>query len=517
MPAVRGKGNWGSNVPNLLYDALFSGLSQRDDALMHLGDGHVLSGAAFHTLLARAAMALRQVGVVKGDRIAAQIAKSPEALALYGAAVGIGAVFLPLNTAYTATEIDYFLGNASPRLFLCDPATAGSLAPVAARNGAALMTLDGSGAGSFAQAMAMQDSADFAPADCDPGDLAAVLYTSGTTGRSKGAMLSHCNLLSNAAVLADLWRFTDQDVLLHALPIFHTHGLFVASNVALMSGAQMIFLSGFDLEKVLRAIPQATTLMGVPTFYTRLLGDARFDAALTAHMRLFISGSAPLLAETHRDFEARTGHRILERYGMTETNMNTSNPYEGERRAGTVGFPLPGVELRIMADGHDVAKGGVGVIEVRGPNVFKGYWQMPEKTAEELRPDGWFITGDLGQLDCDGYVQIVGRAKDLIITGGYNVYPKEVELLLDAVPGIEESAVVGLPHPDFGEAVFAVLVAKKGATVTADAALCTIAGDLARFKQPKAAVVVNDLPRNTMGKVQKNVLRQTYGAWFKAG
>ncbi len=504
-------------MPNLLYDALFSGLQRREGTLLHLGDGRVLSGRAFHALLARAALALRQAGVVKGDRIAAQIAKSPEALALYGAAVGLGAVFLPLNTAYTASEIDYFLGNASPRLFLCDPGKAEAMAPVAARNGAALMSLDGFGAGSFAQSMATQDGAEFAATACGPDDLAAILYTSGTTGRSKGAMLSHGNLLSNAAVLADLWRFTDRDVLLHALPIFHTHGLFVASNVALLSGAQMIFLAGFDLDRVLGMMPQATTMMGVPTFYTRLLGDTRLDAALAGHMRLFISGSAPLLPETHRDFEARTGLRILERYGMTETNMNTSNPYAGERRAGTVGFALPGVELRIMAGGRDVARGEVGVIEVRGPNVFKGYWQMPEKTAEELRADGWFITGDLGQVDNNGYVQIVGRAKDLIITGGYNVYPKEVELLLDAVPGVEESAVVGLPHPDFGEAVFAVLVANKGAKVTAEDALRVIAGDLARFKQPKAAVVVDALPRNTMGKVQKNALRQTYGTWFTAG
>jgi malonyl-CoA/methylmalonyl-CoA synthetase len=277
----------------------------------------------------------------------------------------------------------------------------------------------------------------------------------------------------------------------------------------------MIFLPGFDLDTVLRLLLQATVLMGVPTFYTRLLGDSRFTRDLVKGMRLFISGSAPLLAETHRAFEERTGHRILERYGMTETNMNTSNPYDGDRRAGTVGFPLPGVELRIMERGREVAPGEVGVIEVRGPNVFRGYWQMPDKTAEDLRPDGWFITGDLGQLDPDGYVQIVGRAKDLIITGGYNVYPKEVELLLDALPGVEESAVVGLPHPDFGEAVFAVLVAKKGVKLEPDVALASIAPSLARFKQPKAAVVVEDLPRNTMGKVQKALLRQTYAGWFR--
>ncbi len=463
-----------------------------------------MSGVAFHAMVARASGALRTAGVIKGDRIAVQVAKSPQALAIYGASVAVGAVFLPLNTAYTPAEVAYFLGNATPRLFLCDPAKAAVLAGPATQHGCALMTLDGDGGGTFAEAMAGQPLT-FQPEECGPDDLAAILYTSGTTGRSKGAMLTHRNLLSNAEVLAALWRFTPQDVLLHALPIFHTHGLFVASNVALLSGAEMIFLSGFDLNTVLRLLPRATVMMGVPTFYTRLLADTRFDRALVAGMRLFVSGSAPLLAETHREFEARTGYRILERYGMTETNMNTSNPYDGDRRAGTVGLPLPGVEVRIVAE----AAGEVGVIEVRGPNVFAGYWQMPEKTAEELRADGWFITGDLGVMDTDGYVQIVGRVKDLIITGGYNVYPKEVELLLDAVPGVIESAVIGLPHGDFGEAVFAVLVGGDAA-----GALAAIAGDLARFKQPKAAVVVTDLPRNTMGKVQKNLLREQYKDWF---
>jgi malonyl-CoA/methylmalonyl-CoA synthetase len=314
--------------------------------------------------------------------------------------------------------------------------------------------------------------------------------------------------LSNAQVLADLWQFTDRDVLLHALPIFHTHGLFVASNVSLLTGGQMIFLPGFDLQAVLTALPRATAMMGVPTFYTRLLEDEHFDWAMTAHMRLFVSGSAPLLAETHLAFEARTGHRILERYGMTETNMNTSNPYVGERRAGTVGLPLPGVELRIEGGSE------VGGIEVRGPNVFLGYWQMPEKTAEELRPDGWFITGDIGRIDAEGYLQIVGRAKDMVISGGFNIYPIEIEMLLDAAPGVLESAVVGLPHPDFGEAVFAVLVAQKGAEMDGAAVLAGLRERLARFKQPKACVVVEALPRNAMGKVQKAELRKTYATWF---
>ena len=499
-------------MPNPLYDALFAPLSLRTSPLMILADGAQITGAQFHTTIARAANALRAAGVQAGDRVAVQIAKSPEALALYAASVSIGAVFLPLNPAYTPPEVGYFLNDAAPRLFICDPAKADALAEVARQT--TLKTLDAKGAGSFGADMAQADW-QFVPEARRGADLAAILYTSGTTGRSKGAMLTHDNLLSNAQTLADLWRFTPQDVLLHALPIFHTHGLFVASNVSLLTGGQMIFLSGFDVEAVLGLLPQATALMGVPTFYTRLLEDARFDRALTAHMRLFVSGSAPLLADTHRQFQDRTGQSILERYGMTETNMNTSNPYVGERRAGTVGFPLPGVELRIMADGAEVAQGAVGGIEVRGPNVFAGYWQMPEKTREELRPDGWFITGDLGQVDADGYVQIVGRAKDLVISGGFNIYPIEVELALDDHPDVLESAVIGLPHPDFGEAVFAVLVAQKGKTLDAQAVLASLSDRLARFKQPKAAVVLAELPRNTMGKVQKAALRASYAAWFQ--
>ncbi|MCB6179889.1 malonyl-CoA synthase [Rhodobacter sp. Har01] len=503
-------------MANTLFDALFAPLRGRDTALLILPDGRQISGAAFLAMVAQAAHALRAQGVQPGDRVAAQVAKSPQALAVYGAAVALGAVFLPLNTAYTPAEVDYFLGNATPRLFLCDPAKAVALAPVAAAHGTAVQTLDGAGGGSFAVAMSGQPET-VQPADRGPDDLAAILYTSGTTGRSKGAMLSHRNLLSNAETLAALWRFTAADVLLHALPVFHTHGLFVATNISLLTGGAMIFLPGFDLDTVLRLLPQATAMMGVPTFYTRLLDDPRISRDLTAGMRLFVSGSAPLLAETHRAFRECTGHRILERYGMTETNMNTSNPYDGERRAGTVGFPLPGVDLRIMADGAEVAPGEVGVIEVRGPNVFLGYWQMPEKTAEELRPDGWFITGDVGCKDADGYVQIVGRAKDLVITGGFNVYPVEVEAELDAQPGVLESAVIGLPHPDFGEAVFAVLVPRPGATLNPDRVLQGLHDRLARFKQPKAAVVVPALPRNAMGKVQKADLRKTYAGWFSPG
>lgn len=499
-------------MANHLFDALFAPLAGRGSDFLILPDGRRISGDAFFHLVGQMAGALRELGVAKGDRIAVQVGKSPEGLAIYGAAVALGAVFLPLNTAYTPDEVAYFLGDATPRVFVCDGAKAQALAAVAAQAGARLVALNGDGTGELADLAA--GASEEAAVACGPDDLAAILYTSGTTGRSKGAMLTQRNLLSNADVLLREWRFTGRDVLLHALPIFHTHGLFVASNVVLLSGAAMIWLPGFEAGAVLRHLPQATVMMGVPTFYTRLLDEPGLTRDLVGHMRLFVSGSAPLLAETHLAWEARTRHRILERYGMTETNMNTSNPYEGERRAGTVGFPLPGVDLRIIAEGREVTPEEVGMIEVRGPNVFAGYWQMPEKTREELRTDGWFITGDLGKRDADGYVHIVGRAKDLVITGGYNVYPKEVELLLDEVPGVAESAVIGVPHPDFGEAVFAVLVPQKGAALDAGQALAAISDRLARFKQPKAAVLVESLPRNTMGKVQKNLLREAYKGWF---
>ena len=501
-------------MSNPLFDALFAPLRDRSDRFLILADGSEITGQAFFALVAQAAHSLQGAGAGAGDRVAVQIAKSPMALAIYGAALAIGAVFLPLNTAYTPDELDYFLENATPRVFLCDPAKADQLAPLAARHGATLLTLDGAGQGSLPDSMRGQPTT-LTPLPRGSADLAAILYTSGTTGRSKGAMLTQGNLLSNAATLAKLWQFTDKDVLLHALPIFHTHGLFVASNIALLTGGAMIFLAGFDADSVVRLLPRATAMMGVPTFYTRLLDCPGFTKAASAHMRVFISGSAPLLAETHSAFQARTGHRILERYGMTETNMNTSNPYDGDRRAGTVGLPLPDVELRIMSGQKQAAPGEVGMIQVRGPNVFAGYWQMPDKTAEDLTPDGWFLTGDLAIQTADGYVQIVGRAKDLIITGGYNVYPKEVELLLDEVPGVLESAVIGLPHPDFGEGVFAVLTARKGVPLDPDSVLAAIAAKLARFKQPMAAVVVADLPRNTMGKVHKNLLRAQYAGRFK--
>ena len=503
-------------MPNPLYDALFAPLKTRETPFLILPDGTTIAGAAFHAMCARVAGALAALGLEPGDRMAVQVEKSPEALALYGGAVMAGVVFLPLNTAYTPDEVAYFLGDAGARLLLADGARSAALAPVAERCGTRMMVLNADGSGSFGTAMA--EAAEAPPAERRDDDLAALLYTSGTTGRSKGAMLSQMNLLSNAQVLAREWQFTDGDVLLHALPIFHTHGLFVATNTLLLAGGAMILLPRLDIDALIRWLPRATSMMGVPTFYTRLLDDPRFTRDLVAHMRLFISGSAPLLAETHTAFEDRTGHRILERYGMTETNMNTSNPCAGERRAGTVGLPLPGVALKVTdpESGADLPQGEIGILEVRGPNVFQGYWQMPEKTAAELRPDGFFITGDLGRIDADGYVTIVGRKKDLIIAGGYNIYPKEIELELDEAPGVRESAVIGVPHADLGEAVLGVLVALPGATPDTAAILADLGRRLARFKVPRALVVVDDLPRNTMGKVQKNLLRARFKDWFAA-
>lgn len=460
--------------------------------------------------------ALAALGVTPGDRVAAQVEKSVEAIILYLATVRAGAVFLPLNTGYTPAEVDYFLTDAQPRIFVCDPAREEALRPVAEKAGARVLTLDAAGRGSLTDAAAGA-AGDFTTVAREDGDLAALLYTSGTTGRSKGAMLSHGNLASNSLALVEAWRFSPRDVLIHALPIFHTHGLFVASNVVLLSGASMIFLPKFDPDRIFAAMPRATVLMGVPTFYTRLLEDRRLDRETARGMRLFISGSAPLLADTHRAWQARTGHAILERYGMTETNMNSSNPYEGERIAGTVGMPLPGVEI-IVTDpetGAELPGGEIGMIEVCGPNVFQGYWRMPEKTAAELRPNGFFVTGDLGRFDERGYLHIVGRGKDLIITGGYNVYPKEIETEIDALPGVTESAVIGLPHRDFGEGVTAVVVPAGDQTLTEADVLHLLESRLAKFKLPKRVVFVEELPRNTMGKVQKNLLRDRFADLYR--
>ncbi len=505
-------------MANPLYDRLFGIHAGKSTPFLHLPDGQVLTHAAFLDMAARLANALTGLELEPGDRVAVQVEKSPEALALYAACAQTGLIFLPLNTAYTTTELQYFIENSGAKLVVCDIANEAGLTPIAQAQNAHLATLNADGNGSLMRrALGMLPA--FEPVSRSEDDLAAFLYTSGTTGRSKGAMLTQANLLSNAETLVQEWRFTKDDVLLHVLPIFHTHGLFVATNVMLASGGSMIFLPKFDQDDILRLMPEATSMMGVPTFYTRLLGDDRFTGDLAHHMRLFISGSAPMLAETHEQFEARTGHRILERYGMTETNMNTSNPYDGERRAGTVGFPLPDVELKVTdpETGALLPHGEIGMIEVRGPNVFKGYWQMPEKTEAELREDGFFITGDLGRVDEDGYLHIVGRGKDLIISGGYNIYPKEIELLLDDQPGVLESAVIGVPHPDFGETVLGILVPQPEQALDLDAILARVQDQLARFKHPRKLIVLDELPRNTMGKVQKNALRATYKDSFIQG
>ena len=457
------------------------------------------------------AAALLDAGIKPGDRVAAQAPKSVEALELYLATVLAGAIFLPLNTAYTAEEIAYFLGDAQPRVFVCDPKRTAELAPAARRCSVhRLMTLSDNGTGSLIEAKSTQD-AGFEGVPRQAQDLAAILYTSGTTGRSKGAMLSHRALQSNAATLSKYWHFNNQDVLIHALPIFHTHGLFVATSCVLMSSSSMIFLNKFNVNSIVEYMSKATVLMGVPTFYQRLLNHPELGTA-SKSMRLFISGSAPLLKDTHQQWREQTGHAILERYGMTETNMNTSNPYTGERRAGTVGFALPGVEV-IVAEprtGEPLPAGETGSIEIRGANLFSGYWQMPQKTSEEFRDDGFFISGDLGKFDEDGYLHIVGRSKDLIISGGYNIYPKEIENLIDEIDSIAESAVIGVRHADLGEAVIAIVVAQSEKQVDESAILSAISKKLARFKQPKRILVVDELPRNTMGKVQKNELRTRY-------
>ncbi len=504
-------------MANHLYDSLFAPHGGQDKPFLILPDGGRVSYAIFMGRAARFAHALTDAGLATGDRLAVQVKKSPDALALYAACVQAGVVFLPLNVGYTRDELAYFVENSGAGILVCDPARAEELRDMAIGQGARLMTLGADGTGSLADAAADKpDSFDTVARGAD--DLAAFLYTSGTTGRSKGAMLTHNNLLSNAQTLVDFWRFSTDDVLLHALPIFHTHGLFVATNVTLAAGSAMIFLPKFDLDAMIDHLPQATAMMGVPTFYTRLLDDDRLTRDLTRNMRLFVSGSAPLLAETHEKFAERTGHRILERYGMTETNMNTSNPYDGERRPGTVGQPLPGVEVKVTdpQTGRTLPQGETGQVEVRGPNVFKGYWQMSEKTAAELREDGFFITGDLGRYDGDGYLQIVGRDKDLIISGGYNIYPKEIELVLDDQPSVLESAVIGVPHADFGETPLAVIVAEKDARPDLDAIAEAVRTALAYYKHPRDIRVVDALPRNTMGKVQKNVLRDTYRAAFTA-
>jgi malonyl-CoA/methylmalonyl-CoA synthetase len=445
-------------------------------------------------------------------RIAVQVEKSPEALMLYLATIRAGFVYLPLNSAYRSGEIDYFIGNAEPSVVVCAPKDFGWVSKIAFKSGVKhVLTLGEDREGSLLARAAHQSSRfETVPRAAD--DLAAILYTSGTTGRSKGAMLTHDNLASNAKVLHSAWHWQPGDVLLHALPLFHVHGLFVASHGALLNGSKMIFLPRFESREVIRCLPRASVFMGVPTYYVRLLADPDFGKDVCSAMRLFVSGSAPLLTETFNEFFQRSGHVILERYGMSETTMLVSNPYEGERRAGTVGFPLSGVAVRVVdSAGHLCAPGEIGDIQVKGPNVFKGYWRMPEKTAEEFTEDGHFKTGDVGRFDTDGYLAIVGRSKDLIISGGYNVYPKEIESVIDEMDGVAESAVIGMPDPDFGEAVTAVVVRKAPASLSEAQVIAALKTCIANFKVPKRVFFVNELPRNTMGKVQKNLLREQFG------
>ena len=493
-----------------LFESRFP--ADRGKPLLLFESGSALSYADADAGAARYASLLAGLGLAPGDRVAVQVEKSPEALVLYLACLRAGLVYLPLNSAYQEGEISYFLENAEPRAVVAQPRSMPWLAPLAAKLGIRhVFSLDERGAGTLVDAARDGPGIHTTVARAKD-DLAAILYTSGTTGRSKGAMLTHGNLASNALALHRAWGFKPGDVLIHMLPLFHVHGLFVACHCVLANGSAMRFHAKFDARAALAEFATSTVFMGVPTFYTRLLAEPGLDRKACSNMRLFVSGSAPLLAETHVEFEKRTGHRLLERYGMTETGMLTSNPLAGERRAGSVGPPLEGTEVRIRDDDDaECACGAIGHVQVRGPNVFQGYWRMPEKNREEFTPDGFFRTGDMGSVSADGYLTIVGRSKDLIITGGYNVYPKEIELALDELPGVRESAVVGIPHPDFGEAVTAIVVAKPGADPPTEARMiAALKAKLANFKVPKRVHVVDELPRNAMGKVQKNVLRDQF-------
>ena len=502
-------------MTNPLFDNLFGAHTENDDPFLYLLNGQIITYKKFLKLSAKISNAFIDLGLTLGDCVAIQVQKSPEMLNIYAACAQSGLVFLPLNPSYTVDELEYFIENSEARLIICDEANKGALKHIARKLGISIETLNADATGSIIdKSLTLSDK--FETVRRSKNDLAALLYTSGTTGKSKGAMLTQANLLSNGRTLMNEWQFTKKDVLLHALPLFHTHGLFVATNVMLSAGGSMIFLPKFELNDVIEYLPSSTAIMGVPTFYTRLLADHRFTKALVQHMRLFISGSAPLLSETHIQFEKLTGHRILERYGMTETNMNTSNPYIGERRAGTVGLALPDVELKITnpETGKELPVNEIGQIEVRGPNVFKGYWKMPEKTKTELRDDGYFITGDLGKIDQHGYIQIVGRDKDLIISGGYNIYPKELEKLLDEQPGVLESAVIAVPHSDFGETPVAIIVPSRDKSPNLQQIESEIRLALARYKHPRKIIIIDQLPRNTMGKVQKNILRNEYKKLF---
>ncbi|MDB5870847.1 MAG: malonyl-CoA synthase [Ramlibacter sp.] len=502
-----------------LFAALRAAFPQDlDTAAVETDGALVYSWRDLERATAMLANLLASLGIPEGSRIAVQVEKSVEAMMLYLATLRAGYVFLPLNTAYQSAEIEYFVGNAEPAVVVCSAKNFGWISKIAFKAGTRhVFTLNDDRTGSLLDRAAhFSDQHKAVTRSAD--DLAAILYTSGTTGRSKGAMLTHGNLLSNARVLKDCWGWKRGDVLIHALPIFHVHGLFVALHGALLNGSKMIWLGRFDPQLAITKMAEATVFMGVPTLYVRMLAEQSLRLEAVRHMRLFISGSAPLLLETFNEWKDRTGHTILERYGMSETIMLTSNPYraeDGERRGGTVGFPLPGVGVRVRGDdGVEAKPGEIGNIEVRGPNVFKGYWRMPEKTREEFTGDGWFKTGDVGKIDAGGYVTIVGRSKDLIISGGYNVYPAEIEGYINDMPGVAESALVGVPHPDFGEVGIAVVIAKPGAKLDGEQIVAQLKSQLANFKIPKRCFVVSELPRNTMGKVQKNLLREEHKQLF---
>ncbi len=492
-----------ANLYATLSDAF---AARRDDVFLRVPDGVTLTYADVDTRAAQMAGALRELGVGLGDRVVVQVDKSTDNVALYLACLRLGAVFLPLNTAYTPGEVGFFVDDAEPTVVIARPDSLGELT-------SRVVHLGVDGDGSFAEATDTATAFD-GIVERQPDDLAAMLYTSGTTGRSKGAMLTHANLETNARALHDIWGFGPDDVLLHTLPIFHVHGLFVALHCAMLDASEVIFLPRFDPTLVIEHLPAATVMMGVPTQYTRLLAHDGFTADACANLRLFTSGSAPMTEAVHAQFTERTGLQILERYGMTEAGMITSNPYAGERVPGTVGFALPGVDLRIADDdGREVPIGQTGVVEIRSPGLFAGYWRLPEKTAAEYRADGWFVTGDVGSVDAEGRLTLEGRSSDMIISGGYNVYPKEIEMVLDEVPGVAETAVVGVPHADFGEAVVAVVV--RDGDVDDEALSASLDGVLARFKHPKAYVAVDALPRNAMSKVQKAELRNELSALFE--
>lgn len=506
-----------ARMRNPVFPLFHRAIEAGEKPFIALDDGRRVTLQSAFASAGQFANTLKTLGVKPGDRVAAIVEKSAEALIVYLACLRAGIVYLPLNSSYTSSEVGYFVEDAGPRLILCDPQRHAEIADLARKvGGSSAYTLGSRGLGDFLD-LAKSCSPEFEDVARAGDDLAAILYTSGTTGRPKGAMLTRDNLLSNAQALTDTWQMTSTDILIHALPIFHTHGLFVATNTVLYSGASMLFQQRFDANAILKLLPRATMLMGVPTFYSRLLSLSGLDRTACKNIRLFISGSAPLSAETHRQFLTQTGHAILERYGMSETGMITSNPLHGDRRAGTVGFPLSGIQIRIAEPerGGRLPTGEIGVVEVKGPNVCKGYWRAPEKTTESFRRDGFFITGDLGFVDGDGYLSLVGRDRDLVISGGLNVYPAEVEAHIDAFPGVAESAVIGIPHPDLGEGVTAVVAAREGMSLVEKEMQDALTMILARYKTPKRIIVVQSLPRNAMGKVQKNILRDRYASIYQ--